>query len=47
MGDLNGVLYGLSGFNSSASIQFIQIHDSATVPVNGSVPENNNLCFPK
>jgi hypothetical protein len=42
----SGVLYGLSGFNSSESIQFIQIHDSATVPANGSVPKIIICVFP-
>lgn len=34
----SGVLYGFSGFNSSGTGQFIQIHNSATVPADGSVP---------
>lgn len=41
-----GVLYGLSGFNSSNNIQFIQIHDSTVVPVNGSVPKLILCIFP-
>ncbi len=34
-----GVLYGLSGFNSKASTQFIQVHDSATLPADGAAPK--------
>lgn len=34
----SGVVYGLSGYNSGLSGQFIQIHNSATIPVEGSVP---------
>lgn len=41
-----GVLYGFSGFNSSSNIQFIQIHDSATVPANSSVPKIIICAFP-
>lgn len=33
-----GVIYGLSGYNSKASAQFIQIHDSATTPADTAVP---------
>lgn len=33
-----GVLYGLSGYNSGAA-QFMQLHDSATVPANGVSPD--------
>jgi hypothetical protein len=31
-------LFGLSGFSSNAGSQFIQLHDSSTVPSNGAVP---------
>lgn len=31
-------LYGLTGYNSKVSAQFIQIHDSATVPADNAVP---------
>lgn len=34
-----GILYGLSGFNSKTSSQFIQIHDSATLPAENAVPK--------
>ncbi len=34
-----GVLFGITGYNSKAAAQFIQIHDSATLPDEGAVPE--------
>lgn len=34
-----GRLWGLSGFNSGPG-QYVQIHDSATLPANGAVPAN-------
>lgn len=34
-----GYLFGLSGFNSKVSAQWIQVHDSATLPADGAVPE--------
>ncbi len=34
-----GVLYMITGFNSRASGQFIQLHDSATLPADASVPK--------
>jgi hypothetical protein len=36
-----GVLYKLKGDNDSASEQFIQLHDSATVPDDGVVPKES------
>lgn len=33
------LLFGLSGFNSKLSAQWIQIFDSSTVPANGAVPD--------
>jgi hypothetical protein len=33
-----GNLYGVSGYNSKASAQFIQLYDSATVPADTAVP---------
>lgn len=34
-----GVLYGLTGYNSKASAQFILLFDSATVPADTAVPK--------
>lgn len=33
-----GVLYGLTGYNSKTLSQFIQLHDSATLPADGVAP---------
>lgn len=33
-----GVLYGITGYNSKASTQFIQVHDAATLPADTAVP---------
>lgn len=34
-----GVLLGMTGYNSKASAQFIQVHDSAGVPAEGAIPK--------
>lgn len=34
-----GKLYGVIGYNSKAADQFIQIHDSATLPAEGAIPK--------
>lgn len=33
------ILFGLTGHNSSASAQFIQLHDSPALPADSSVPK--------
>jgi hypothetical protein len=33
-----GLLYGFSIYNSNGSTQFIQVHDSSVLPVEGAVP---------
>lgn len=33
-----GILFSISGYNSRASTQFIQIHNSATLPADTAVP---------
>ena len=35
---VGGNLYGFSGYNSKATAQFIQLHDSATLPADAAVP---------
>jgi hypothetical protein len=34
-----GVVYSITGYNSKASGQFIQLHDSGTLPADGAVPK--------
>jgi len=36
--DRQSTLYGLTGYNSKASAQFIQLHDSATLPADTAIP---------
>jgi len=33
-----GTIYSVVGYNSKGSAQFIQLHDSATLPANDAVP---------
>lgn len=33
-----GVLYGLTGYNSKTSAQFVQVHDAVALPAESSVP---------
>lgn len=37
--DVEASLYGITGYNSLAAPQFIQVHDSATLPADGAVPK--------
>lgn len=34
-----GILYSLTGYNNKASDQYIQLHDSAALPADASVPK--------
>lgn len=34
----SGILFGISGYNSAATAQFIQLHDAAALPADGAVP---------
>ncbi len=52
----NAVLYGVTGYNSKTSAQFIQLHDAASVPDDAEVPvitftvpaqSNFSLSFPE
>lgn len=36
-----GVLYSVSGYNSNAAAQFIQLYDAVALPANGAVPAFN------
>lgn len=38
-----GFVFGLTGYNSKTSVQFIQLHDSATLPADAAVP---GISFP-
>jgi len=42
-----GVVYGLSGYNSSNNPLFIQIHNSDILPVSGSIPTILIYAYPK
>ncbi len=37
--DRESTLYGLSGYNSKISAQFIQLHDSTTLPADAEIPK--------
>lgn len=41
------MLYMLTGYNSKSTPQFIQVHDSATVPADSSVPKVTFLVSPQ
>jgi len=35
----SGTIFSVTGYNSKTSKQFIQLHDSATLPADGAVPK--------
>lgn len=35
----SGILYSISGYNSKATAQFIQIHDAAALPADATAPK--------
>lgn len=41
-----GTLYGIAGYNSKASAQFIQLYDSATLPADTAVPVGPIITVP-
>ena len=41
-----GTIYGLSGYNGKTTTQFIQIHNSATLPSDTAVPAFNIIANP-
>lgn len=41
-----GILMGVSGYNAKTSAQFIQLHDSSTVPSDSAVPTGAPISVP-
>jgi hypothetical protein len=41
-----GTLYGFSGYNGKTTAQFIQLHNSATLPSDAAVPAFNMIANP-